>query len=595
MKTLLEQITARVETAFGLCGYDEPQVKVVLSNRPDLCEYQCNGAMAAAKKYHKKPIEIADEIADRLSTMDESGDCPVFSQISTAAPGFINLDIDTFFLSGIVNAMRGAEKFGLELPGHGETVVVDYGGANVAKPLHVGHLRSAVIGEAVRRMGNYLGYNMVGDVHLGDWGLQMGLIIEELRDRQPDLPYFDESFTGEYPEDPPFTIGELEEIYPAANAKANEDPAFKQRAQEATYKLQNGYEPYMAIWRHIMNVSLADLRKNYDNLDVHFDMWKGESDAEPFIPPLIKDLQEKGLARESDGALVVDIAQDGDAKEYPPCIIRKSDGAALYATSDLATILEREKDFDPAAYIYITDKRQALHFMQVFRVARMAGYVDDDTPMVHIGFGTMNGKDGKPFKTREGGVMRLEDLLKELNDAVYERIMDNRAIPADEARQIAQIVGLAALKYGDLSNQATKDYVFDIDRFCSFEGNTGPYILYTIVRIRSILKKYTDETGEAVPDVPILPAQGEQEKSLQLILARFGDALPEAFRDVAPHKLCQYIYELSNSFNSFYHDTPILSEKDPARRDSFLSLITLVCDVLLTCTNVLGFSAPDRM
>ncbi len=595
MKTLWEQISARMETAFERCGYDSSLAKVALSDRPDLCEYQCNGAMAAAKRYHKKPMDIACEAAGELRSLDSGDDCPMFSEISTAAPGFINLRVDPSFLAGIVNTMRKEEKFGLELPGHSETVIVDYGGANVAKPLHVGHLRSAVIGEAVRRMGSYLGYNMVGDVHLGDWGLQMGLIIEELRDRQPDLPYFDESYMGEYPEEPPFTIGELEEIYPAANARSKEDPDFKARAQEATYRLQNGYKPYMAIWRHIMKVSLEDLKKNYDNLDVHFDLWKGESDAEPYIPELIDVLQKKGLARESDGALVVDVAEEGDSKEYPPCIIRKSDGAALYATSDLATILEREKDFDPAAYIYITDKRQDLHFLQVFRVARMAGLVKEDTPMIHIGFGTMNGKDGKPFKTREGGVMRLEDLMKELDDKVYERIMENREIPPEEAALIARVVGLAALKYGDLSNQATKDYVFDIDRFCSFEGNTGPYILYTIVRIRSILRKYTEETGEEVPDKPILPAAEGQEKTLQLLLARFGDVLPEAFRDIAPHKVCQYIYELSNSFNSFYHDTPILSEKDTERRNSLLSLITLVKDVLLTCTDVLGFSAPERM
>ncbi len=595
MKTLWELISARVETAFEDCGYDKSLAKVVLSNRPDLCEYQCNGAMAAAKQYHKKPMDIACGVVDALKNMDDGSDCPMFSDITAAAPGFINMSVDTVFLSDIVNTMRKEEKFGLELPGHGETVIVDYGGANVAKPLHVGHLRSAVIGEAVRRMGNYLGYNMIGDVHLGDWGLQMGLIIEELRDREPNLPYFDESYTGVYPEESPFTISELEEIYPAANAKSKEDPAFRERAQEATYRLQNGYEPYMAIWRHIMNVSLVDLKKNYENLDVHFDLWKGESDAEPFIPALIDDLQKQGLAHESDGALVVDVAQEGDTKEYPPCIIRKSDGAALYATSDLATILEREKDFQPAAYIYITDKRQDLHFMQVFRVARMAGYVDEDTPMVHIGFGTMNGEDGKPFKTREGGVMRLEDLLKDLDDKVYERIMENRAIPPAEALDIARIVGLAALKYGDLSNQATKDYVFDIDRFCSFEGNTGPYILYTIVRIRSILRKYTEDTGSDVPDVPILPAAEEQEKTLQLILARFGDVLPEAFRDIAPHKLCQFIYELSNSFNSFYHDTPILSEPDEGSRASLLTLITLVEQVLLTCIDVLGFSAPERM
>ncbi len=595
MKTLSEQISARMEAAFEACGYDRSLARVVLSNRPDLAEYQCNGAMTAAKQYHRKPIDIAAEVADELKAQDAKSDIPMFSEISTAMPGFINLRIDAGFLAGIINTMRQEPDFGLEKPGHGENVIVDYGGANVAKPLHVGHLRSAVIGEAIRRMGCYLGYNMIGDVHLGDWGLQMGLIIEELRDRKPDLPYFDEEYTGEYPTEAPFTITELEDIYPTASAKSKADPAFRERAQNATYLLQNNYPPFMAIWRHIMDVSLEDLKKNYDSLNVHFDLWKGESDAEPYIPWLIEDLEKRGFAHESDGALVVDIAQEGDAKEYPPCIIRKSDGAALYATSDLGTIIEREKDFAPAAYIYITDKRQDLHFLQVFRVAKKAGYVKEDTPMIHIGFGTMNGRDGKPFKTREGGVMRLELLIADIDEAVYERIMENRTVPEDEARQTARTVGLAALKYGDLSNQASKDYVFDIDRFTSFEGNTGPYILYTIVRIRSILNRYREEEGKDVPASPVLAPVTDQEKILQLILSRYGDVMPEAFRDIAPHKLCQYIYELSDSFNSFYHDTPILSEKDEARKGSLLSLITLVRDVLLTCIDVLGFEAPERM
>ncbi len=595
MKTLSEQISARMEAAFEACGYDRSLARVVLSNRPDLAEYQCNGAMTAAKQYHRKPIDIAAEVADELKAQDAKSDIPMFSEISTAMPGFINLRINAGFLAGIINTMRQEPDFGLEKPGHGENVIVDYGGANVAKPLHVGHLRSAVIGEAIRRMGCYLGYNMIGDVHLGDWGLQMGLIIEELRDRKPDLPYFDEEYTGEYPKEAPFTITELEDIYPTASAKSKADPAFRERAQNATYLLQNNYPPFMAIWRHIMDVSLEDLKKNYDSLNVHFDLWKGESDAEPYIPWLIEDLEKRGFAHESEGALVVDIAQEGDAKEYPPCIIRKSDGAALYATSDLGTIIEREKDFAPAAYIYITDKRQDLHFLQVFRVAKKAGYVKEDTPMIHIGFGTMNGRDGKPFKTREGGVMRLELLIADIDEAVYERIMENRTVPEDEARQTARTVGLAALKYGDLSNQASKDYVFDIDRFTSFEGNTGPYILYTIVRIRSIMNRYREEEGKNVPASPVLPPVTDQEKTLQLILARYGDVMPEAFRDIAPHKLCQYIYELSDNFNSFYHDTPILSEKDEARKCSLLSLITLVRDVLLNCIDVLGFEAPERM
>ena len=443
-------------------------------------------------------------------------------------------------------------------------------------------------------MGRFLGHKTIGDVHLGDWGLQMGLIIEELRDRKPDLPYFDEAYTGEYPKEAPFTIGELEEIYPAASAKSKEDEAFKERAQTATFRLQKGYAPYRAIWKHIMAVSLADLKKNYANLNVEFDLWKGESDAEGYIPDLIDDLINQGLAYESQGALVVDIGEETDSKELPPCIVRKSDGAALYATSDLATIIEREKDFRPDRYIYIADKRQDLHFTQVFRVAKKAGIVKKDMPMAFLGFGTMNGKDGKPFKTRDGGVMRLENLIAGINDQVFKRIMENRTVTEEEARKTAEIVGLAALKYGDLSNQAGKDYIFDIDRFISFEGNTGPYILYTIVRIKSILAKFAENGGKEEAG-RILPPASDSEKGLALQLLKFNDVMETSFEDLAPHKICQYIYELSNEFNRFYHDTKILSEEDSDRQAGYISLIMLTKDVLTMAIGVLGIEAPERM
>ncbi|MDO4268831.1 MAG: arginine--tRNA ligase [Eubacteriales bacterium] len=600
MKKILDLITEKMESAFAGCGYDASYAKVVLSNRPDLCEYQCNGAMAAAKAYKKKPIDIAGQVVEQLKEQCRQAEgqhqTPVFldEDMSAVMPGFINLKVNPQFVADYMNEMEKAPKLGLEETGHGETVIVDYGGANVAKPLHVGHLRSAVIGECIRRLGNFLGYHMIGDVHLGDWGLQMGLIIEELRDRKPELVYFDETYTGEYPEEPPFTISELEDIYPAASGKAKADEAFKERAQTATFQLQNGCAPYRAIWKHIMSVSLADLKKNYGNLDVHFDLWKGESDAQPYIPGLIQDLQDKGLAYESQGALVVDIAQPGDSKELPPCIVRKSDGAALYATSDLGTIIEREKDFAPVKYIYITDKRQELHFTQVFRVAKKAGYVKPETEMIHIGFGTMNGRDGKPFKTRDGGVMRLENLIADINEAVYGRIMENRTVSEDEARTTAQIVGLAALKYGDLSNQASKDYVFDLDRFISFEGNTGPYILYTIVRIKSILSRYKEQGGKE-EEGTILSPSCDSEKTLMLYLARYNEVVTAAFEETAPHKLCQYIFELSNAFNSFYHDNRILAEEDKARQASWIRLITLTKSVLETCIQTLGFQSPERM
>ena len=589
MQKMIDLIVAELTPAFTACGYDEKYVKVTVSNRPDLCEYQCNGAMAAAKAYKKKPIDIAGEVVEKAK------ESAMFSEINAVMPGFINLRIAPEYLAGYMNRMAEDPKYGLEENKEPETIIVDYGGANVAKPLHVGHLRSAVIGESIKRISRYMGHKVIGDVHLGDWGLQMGLIIEELHDRQPNLPYFDENFTGEYPKEPPFTISELEEIYPSASAKSKQDEAFKERAQEATFKLQSGYAPYRAIWEHIMNVSLKDLKRNYGNLNVSFDLWKGESDAQPYIPQLIDDLVEKGLAYESQGALVVDIAEETDTKELPPCIVRKSDGAALYATSDLATIVQREQDYHPDRYIYVVDKRQELHFTQVFRVAKKAGIVSDKTKMVFLGFGTMNSKDGGPFKTRDGGVMRLERLIADINEEVYKKVQEKQRVSEEEMRKTAEMIGLAALKYGDLSNQATKDYVFDVDRFISFEGNTGPHIQYMVVRIKSILEKYRELMGGSYTLVPVRPASSETEKALQLELCRFGEVVETAFAETAPHRICQYMYDLSDAFNNFYLVNKIIGEEDREKQAGFISLISLTKDVLNACMDLLGIEAPEHM
>lgn len=586
MKKLLDVITEQFEQAFENHEYDKKLGKVVVSNRPDLCQYQCNGAMAGAKLYHKAPIIIANEVVESLKDND------MFETVEAVMPGFININLSSAFVAQYLNDMSGAKHFGCN--GSNKTVIVDYGGANVAKPLHIGHLRSAVIGESVKRIKKYTGNNVIADVHLGDWGLQMGLIITELKCRKPELVYFDESYTGKYPAEAPFTITELEDIYPCASKKSKEDEAFKEEAHEATLKLQSGYAPYTAIWKHIMNVSVTDLKKNYGNLNVEFDLWKGESDAQPFIPGLIQSLVDKGLAYESQGALVVDVAEEGDKKELPPCIVRKSDGAALYATSDLGTIIQREEDYNPDEYIYLADKRQELHFTQVFRVAKKADIVGKDTTMEYIGFGTMNGKDGKPFKTRDGGVMRLENLIAQINTAVYDKIMENRSVSEDEARKTAEIVGLAALKYGDLSNQASKDYIFDIDRFASFEGNTAPYILYTIVRIKSILEKNRLEGGKEA-GTEIFATDNEAQIQLMLETAKFNEVVESAAEELAPHKICSYIYDLANAFNKFYHETKILSEEDAEKKAGYINLIKLTKRVLEEGIDLLGFEAPDRM
>lgn len=594
MKTLIDLITEQVTNAFTGQGYDAKYGKVTLSNRPDLCEYQCNGAMAAAKEYKCAPFMISDKIAQALAENE------LFESVESVKPGFINMKVSPAYLAKYVSDMKADEgRFGCDKAAHPKTIIVDYGGANVAKPLHVGHLRSAVIGESIKRIGKFMGHHMIGDVHLGDWGLQMGLIIVELKERKPDLVYYDESYTGEYPKEAPFTISELEDIYPTASKKSKEDEAFREAAMEATSQLQAGRRGYRALLAHILDVSVTDLKKNYDNLNVSFELWKGESDAQPYIPDMVQMMKDKGFAYMSEGALVVDVKEDTDTKEIPPCIILKSDGASLYSTTDLATIVMRMQDYNPDAIIYLTDQRQSMHFVQVFRCARKTGLVGPDVELTHIGFGTMNGKDGKPFKTRDGGVMRLEYLLDEINEEMLKKITENQKekenldISEEEAKQTAKTVALAAVKYGDLSNQASKDYCFDIERFTSFEGNTGPYILYTIVRIKSILKKYTAKNS--LPDAPILGAHSASEKNLMLVLSRFNAMMENAYEEKAPHKICAYIYELANAFNGFYHETKILSEEDLKVQASYIGLLVLTKNILETCIDVLGFTAPDRM
>lgn len=588
MKKILDLISEEMQQAFAAAGYDAELGRVTVSNRPDLCEYQCNGAMAGAKKYHKAPIMIANDVAEKLS------DSKVFAEVQAVAPGFLNLKIKNSFFTDYLKEMEKADKFGLDKPEKPMKIVVDYGGANIAKPLHVGHIRSAVIGESVKHILRYCGHEVIGDVHLGDWGLQMGLVITELKERKPDLVYFDDSFTGEYPTEAPFTISELEELYPTASKKSKEDPEYKAKAMDVTFKMQSGVRGYRAIWKHILNVSVADLKKNYGSLNVDFDLWKGESDVHDIIPGMVEYMKKEGYAHESEGALVVDVKEDTDTKEIPPCMILKSDGASLYNTTDLATIMDRMENIHPDEIIYLTDKRQELYFVQVFRCARKTGLVKPETILKWIGFGTMNGKDGKPFKTRDGGVMRLEVLIRETTEEMYRKITENHELSEEEAKNTAKLIALAALKYGDLSNQASKDYVFDLDRFTSFEGDTGPYILYTIVRIKSILNKYKEQGGS--PDTAeLMDAVSASEKDLMMQLAGFKSTMESAGAELAPHKICAYIYDLANAFNRFYHETRILAEEDEKRKEGLIALLVLTKEIMETCIDVLGFSAPDRM
>lgn len=593
MEKILDLISEEMQQAFVRAGYERELGRVSLSNRPDLCEFQCNGAMAGAKKYKKAPIMIAEEVSKELT------ESQVFSEVAVVAPGFLNLKIKNEFVTEYLKKMEADAKFGLTMPEKPKKIIIDYGGPNVAKPLHVGHLRSAIIGESIKRICRFVGHDVTGDIHLGDWGMPMGLVITEIKERQPGLIYFDENYEGEYPKEPPFTISELEEIYPLASAKSKEDETYKEAAMEATFKLQSGIRGYRALWRHILEVSVTDLKRNYKALNVEFDLWKGESDVHDLIPDMVRYMKENGYAKLSEGALVVEVKEESDTKEIPPCMILKSDGAALYNTTDLATIMDRMENYRPDKLIYLTDKRQELYFEQVFRCARKTKLVKEDTELIHIGFGTMNGKDGKPYKTRQGGVPRLENLIAEINEEMLRKIKENSEskkyeIEENEAAEISKIVALAAIKYGDLSNQASKDYIFDIDRFTSFEGDTGPYILYTIVRIKSILNKYKEKGGR-LEEATFQNAVSESEKALMLEVSKFNATMQSAAEEIAPHKVCAYIYEIANAFNRFYHETKILSEEEPQKQAGWIALLALVRDILETCIDLLGFSAPERM
>ena len=584
MKFLIDLISEQLSGAFEKAGFDAAYGKVTLSNRPDLCEYQCNGALAAAKKYHKAPIQIANAVLEAL------GENEMFASAEAVMPGFLNLKLSEDYLASYLRRMAAEPHYGAQNDPDACTIVLDYGGPNVAKPLHVGHLRSAIIGESLKRIYRFFGNHVIGDIHLGDWGLQMGLIMAQLQDEKPGLPYFDPDFTGDYPAEAPFTISELERIYPAASARSKEDEAFAARAHEETFRLQHGERGERALWQHILRVSVEDLKRNYDNLGVSFDVWLGESDAQKYIPQMLETVKGKGLCVESEGALVVPVQEESDTKEVPPCILVKSDGATLYATTDLATIVQREQDYHPAKYMYLTDKRQNLHFEQVFRAARKAGIVPDTTELEHVGFGTMNGKDGKPFKTRDGGVLRLETLISDMTDFVRAKVVENRIVEPEEVEPTTAKIAMAALKYGDLSNQPTKDYNFDMERFAAFEGNTGPYILYTIVRIKSILSRYG-----AWEQLPIqLPANGYA-KDLMLSVTKLGPTLEQAQKTSSPNLICAYIYELAGCVNKFYHETRILSEEDENRKAGYIALIGLAKNILETCIDLLGFSAPEKM
>lgn len=596
MKNFILILQEKIEKAFEECGYDKQYGKVINSNRPDLCEFQCDGALMAAKQYKKAPFIIAEEVVEKCKNNKE------FEKIEVVKPGFINIDVSKEFITTYCNQIINEEKFGCNME-EDKTVVIDYGGPNIAKPLHVGHLRPAIIGESVKRIHKFFGNRVIGDVHLGDWGLQMGLVIEELKFRHPDWPYFNENFEGEYPKEALFTVSDLEEIYPCASSKtkvsenateeekikANE---FKENARKNTAYLQEKKKGYYDLWKKIVEISVKDLKENYKKLDVEFDLWLGESDSQKYVKQMVEKMQKLGIIYESNGAMVVDVQEPTDTTEINPCMVLKTGGVSCYQTTDLATIMQRQIDFDPNEIIYVVDKRQELHFIQVFRCARKSEIIDKDAKLTFLGFGTMNGKDGKPFKTRNGGVMRLETLIKEINEKVYEKMNETKEIEDKEKREISEIVGLAALKYADLSNQISKDYIFDIDKFTSFDGKTGPYILYTLVRIKSILNKFNETSS--IKENRILEPTEDIEKQILLKIAKYSQVLEESYLENAPSKICIYLYELANIFNSYYQKVKILQGASE-KLDSNIVLLTLLKRIFENGINLLGFKALEKM
>ncbi len=585
MPSLITQLSNILGQVFETEGLDKSFGRVIVSDRPDLAQFQCNGAMAAAKAAKKNPRAVAEGIVAKLK------DNPIFSKIEIAGPGFINLTLTDAYLQKYISSLVNDPRCGAEPIAQGENVVLDYGGPNVAKPMHVGHLRSSIIGDSIRRTLKFVGYNTIGDIHMGDWGTQMGMMISELELLHPDWVYFDENFLGEYPTESPVTMDDLEDIYPRVSALCKTDEARLELSRKATVELQNKRRGYYALWKHFVAVSLISMKRNFTALNVYFDLWKGETDVHDLIAPMVSDLEKRGYAVESDGATVVHVKKNDDNKEYPPLILYKRDGGVMYGTTDLATILERVRDYNPVKILYVVDKRQSLHFEQVFRGAQLTGIAGEHLHLTHLGYGTMNGADGKPFKTRAGGVLKLEDMISMGIDKAMERLNEANiglTFSDEEKSDIAMKVAIAAIKFADLQNNFSADYVFDLDRMTSFEGKTGPYLLYQAVRIKSLLEKAEYKVGG---DIVI----SDIDRQLYLMLAEFPEVVETAARNYTPHVLCDHAFKLAQAFSSFYGNTHILSEENAAQKQSWLTLSAMVLSQLELLLGLVGINIPRRM
>ncbi|PKM51796.1 MAG: arginine--tRNA ligase [Firmicutes bacterium HGW-Firmicutes-7] len=576
-----------IKQAFIQSGYDAKYGNIVRSQRPDLCQFQCNGAMSASKEYKKAPFMISDEVIATLKSFEGIHD--IIEVIETVKPGFINITLKDSYITNHMNKLAGDSRVGCMLIENPSKIIMDYGGPNIAKPLHVGHLRSAIIGESLKRLMRFLGHEVIADTHLGDWGLQMGMILSECERRYTGLPYFDETFIGEYPTEPPFSLDDLGQIYPYVSKLSKEDETVLAAAKEATFKLQNGDKGYLALWQHIVDVSLNDIKINYERLNVDFDLWYGESHSNPFVNKVVAHLEDKGVVYESEGALVVDILTSEEEQGLPPLLLYKTDGSILYTTTDLATLYQRMEDFHPDNILYVVDNRQSTHFKQVFQCAYQNGLVPKETCLEHIGFGTMNGKDGKPFKTRDGGTIKLSELIDMVEANAREKIRDKEDL---DVHAISKQIGLATLKFADLSNFRTKDYIFDLEKFSSFEGKTGPYLLYSYVRLKNIVKKL-QELG-ITPSNITLPAS-DVERNIFLKLNELPEVLTLAAKDRAPSIVCEYVYELSTLVNAFYHTHHIINQTDALQQKSWMALCQLIINVMDICLDILGIEVPEKM
>ncbi len=587
--SLLKDLSQRFGEAFVAAGVDRSAGLVVPSQRPELAQYQCNGALGAAKRAGRSPRDLAQTVLDALT------DREIYASLDIAGPGFINIVVTDDYLAARARAMEEGDRCGLDVPDPKRKVLVDYGGPNMSKSMHVGHLRASIIGESLKRLFRVAGHDVAGDIHMGDWGMPVGQLIIELERHQPDLPYFDADYAGPYPEDSPVTLDDLSEMYPVVVERCQNEPEEAERARQATFDLQNGRRGYLALWRHYHDVSVAEQKADFEDLGVEFDLWRGESTVHDRLAPLVDRLMnDDGLAFESDGAVVVQVGREDDKTEMPPLLLTRSDGSYLYSTTDLATLDQRiEEGYD--LVLYVVDARQGLHFEQVFRAARLAGIAPDSVGLEHTMFGTVNSPDGTPFKTREGGVLRLADLMKIVTDAARARLDEAEIAqdyPDDERDRIARQVGLGALKFGDLSNHRTSNYIFDLDRFTSFEGKTGPYLQYGAVRIKSILRR-AREAG--LTPGPIVAPTVDQERGLILRLLLLPETIERAVDVRAPNVLTEYAYEVATDFNRFYEACHILREEDSIRQASWLSLVDLTLRVLTLLLDTLGIEVPERM